>query len=153
MKVGGVANIQHYLDDFLLIGPGGSDKCQTDLTQCLALCAQLGVPVAHEKTAGLSTQLTFLGFELDAEKLELRLPETKLLRLREALSLWMKHKTATKRDLLGLVGLLQHCCQAIVHGWPFLRRLIDKLTQSQNSTITLSYQSGKGMTCNGGSNC
>ena len=126
MKVGGVANIQHYLDDFLLIGPGGSDKCQTDLTQCLALCAQLGVPVAHEKTAGPSTQLTFLGFELDTEKLELRLPETKLLRVREALSLWIKRKTATKRDLLGLVGLLQHCCQAIVHGRPFLRRLIDK---------------------------
>ncbi len=31
-----------------------------------------------------------------------------------------------KRDLLALIGLLQHCCQTLELAKPFLRRLIDR---------------------------
>ena len=32
----------------------------------------------------------------------------------------------SKREFLSVIALLQHCCQAIVLGRPFLRRLIDR---------------------------
>ena len=54
-KEGDIAYIQHYLDDCLLLGPAGSDKCKVDLAKCLDLCSQLGVPIAKEKTVGLTT--------------------------------------------------------------------------------------------------
>ena len=43
----------HYLDDFLLLGPPRSPKCAEALHSFLALCNQLGIPVAEDKTQGL----------------------------------------------------------------------------------------------------
>ena len=103
----------------------GSDQCQQDLDQALSLCQSLGVPIADGKTDGPSTSITYLGFELDTIALELRLPKEKLLQLRQRLTFWRQRRSATKREVLSLTGSLQHCCQAIVHGRPFLRCLID----------------------------
>ena len=123
-RKGGVENVQHYLDDFLLVGPPGSKKCQDELSTCLDFSALLGVPIANDKTEGPAARLTFLGFELDTVTQELRLPESKLVKVRGELSLWRQRRSSTKRESLSLIGLLQHCCQAFVHGRPFLRRLI-----------------------------
>ena len=79
-RKGGVENVQHYLDDFLLVGPPGSKKCQDELSTCLDFSALLGVPIANDKTEGPAARLTFLGFELDTVTQELRLPESKLER-------------------------------------------------------------------------
>ena len=63
-----------------------------------------------------------IGFILDSVLLELSLRDDK------ALEPWYNRKPGTKRELLSLIGLLQHCCQAITLGHPFLRRLIDRAT-------------------------
>ncbi len=49
IKEGGVQNIQHYLDDFLILAALGSNQCQQDLHQSLYLCQSLGVPIADAK--------------------------------------------------------------------------------------------------------
>ncbi len=125
-NVGGVSDIQHYLDDFLLVGPPASPLCERHLQTCFSLCEILGVPIADDKTEGPSTSIAYLGFVLDSEKLELRLPQDKLSKVRAHLAKWSGQRVGTQRDLLSLIGLLQHCCQAIVPGRPFLRRLIDR---------------------------
>lgn len=125
-SIGGVSNILHYLDDFFLAAPPDSLIGARNLQTCFSICEKLGVPIAEDKTEGPSTEITFLGFTLDSQRQELRLPNEKLLKVRAALSTWDKKKSGTKRELLSLIGLLQHCCQAIVLGRPFLRRLIDR---------------------------
>ena len=80
--VGNVTNIQHYLDDFLLAAPAASSACEDNLKECFDLCEQLGVPIAPDKTEGPSTSITYLGFILDTERLELRLPQEKLCKIR-----------------------------------------------------------------------
>ena len=77
----GVRSAVHYLDDFLVMGPPGQNGCSEALTTTLVLCEELGFPVAPEKTEGPATTLTFLGIEIDAEKLQLRLPQVKLSQL------------------------------------------------------------------------
>eukprot|EP00112_Aurelia_sp_Birch-Aquarium-sp1_P012765 Seg2688.4 transcript_id=Seg2688.4/GoldUCD/mRNA.D3Y31 product="hypothetical protein" protein_id=Seg2688.4/GoldUCD/D3Y31 len=57
---------------------------------------------------------------------ELRLPEEKVLKIRENIRPWAGGKAGKKRELLSLIGRLQHCWQAVVLGRPFLRRLIDR---------------------------
>eukprot|EP00795_Rhopilema_esculentum_P007294 gene7294-12994_t len=110
----------------MLVGPPNSNICKRHLEACFSLCETLGVPIAQDKTEGPSTCITYLGFKLDSVKQELQLPQEKLVQVRAKLSVWKNRKTGKKRELLSLIGLLQHCCQAIVLGRPFLRRLIDR---------------------------
>ncbi len=86
-NVGGVSHIQHYLDDFFLAGPAGSQLCEQNLHRWVSLCEELGVPLADDKTEGPSTSITYLGFVLDTVKQELRLPPEKLSKVRSQLSL------------------------------------------------------------------
>ena len=86
----GVRSAVHYLDDFLVMGPPGQNGCSEALTTTLVLCEELGFPVAPEKTEGPATTLTFLGIEIDAEKLQLRLPQVKLSQLAAIIAGWMR---------------------------------------------------------------
>lgn len=56
----------HYLDDFLFVGKSGTTHCEILLNGFKTLCSELGVPLAHEKTEGPATRITFLGVELDS---------------------------------------------------------------------------------------
>ena len=53
----GVTQVLHYLDDYITIVPPGSLVCQQIL---LGTAAELGVPIAANKTEGPVTALTFL---------------------------------------------------------------------------------------------
>ena len=78
---------------------------------------------AAEKMEGPSTSLTFLGITLDTRKMEIRLPSEKLQRIKIILQEWLGHKKATKRQILSLVGLLQHATKVIRCGRTFVTRL------------------------------
>ena len=102
----------HYLDDFLIMGPPDSQVCADALRTFLALCEELGVPVAEEKTEGPSTTLTFLGIKIVTTTLQLRLPQDKLQNLAGLLDQWMRtsptqspRRSGMKRGLLSLIGL------------------------------------------------
>lgn len=118
----------HYLDDFLILGPPRAEVCGKHLQVCLQVCQKLGVAVAPHKTEGPSTDLCFLGIVIDTEKMELRLPEVKLRRLQSLIREWRGRRTCQKRQLLSLIGQLQHACRVVRVGRPFLRRLIDQST-------------------------
>ena len=98
------------------------------MQRALALCEQLGVPIAREKVCQPSTSLTFLGIEVDTLAMELRLPQEKLERLKEAIKAWQARKSCTKRELQSLVGQLQHACRVVRSGRTFLRRMINLLS-------------------------
>ena len=82
-------------------------------------------PVARGKIGGPSTTLVFLGIELDTVAGVLRLPHAKLQRLREEIRHWQARRAGTKRELLSLIGLLQHAASVVPAGRSFTRRLID----------------------------
>ena len=128
----GVKAAIHYLDDFLLVGPAHSPSCGEALSTTLALCAELGFPVAPEKTEGPCATLTFLGIEIDSVMDQIRLPQEKLSRLVGTIQEWMIRVDAPipktsgkKRDLLSLIGRLSHAAMVVRPGRPFLRSLID----------------------------
>ena len=66
LREAGVDTI-HYLDDFLIAGSPSSRQCKQSLEKSLALCMELGVPVAPHKTEGPTSCLVFLGIELDTQ--------------------------------------------------------------------------------------
>jgi len=77
----GVNFVIHYLDDFLLVGPPNSDDCASSLAILLRVFKRLGLPVAVHKLEGPWWCLSFLGFEVDSNAMEVRLPRSKLLEL------------------------------------------------------------------------
>ena len=109
----GVTPLLHYLDDFLILGPPQSNICNHNLATLKHLCHRLGVPLALEKVEGPTTSLPFLGIVLDSEHLKARLPEDKLVRIQRLLVRWLDKKKATKREILSLVGLLQHAAKVV----------------------------------------
>ena len=125
----GIQQALHYLDDFLILGQANTQACQDWLSRALSLCDQVGLPVAPEKTEGPTTNLIFLGIEIDTQKMQLRLPPDKMIRLRAAIARWSHHRGPTsgrKRDLLSLIGLLGHAAKVVRPGRAFIRSLIDR---------------------------
>jgi len=103
----------HYLDDYLTMGPAGEPSCYNNLHKMmdiakLDIAKHLGIPLAMNKVEGPSHCLTFLGVILDTQKMQARLPDDKLSRIKQQLSNWLHRKKATKREILSLVELLQH---------------------------------------------
>ena len=136
----GVDHVDHYLDDFIILGPTCDSRCKRGLDVVLELCERLGVPLAMEKLEGPTTCLTFLGIEVDTEAMELRLPEMKLKSLTSTVKEWYGRKSCTKRELLSFIGLLSHACKVVRPGRRFLRRLINLSTgtRSLNRCIRLN---------------
>ena len=122
MEQHGVRTMMHYLDDYLVLGGPDSDECERDLEVALQVCQQLGVPIAAHKTEGPGEVLTF---ELDTRRMEVRLPRDKLRRLQQEIPKWQARRACQKRELLSLIGQLQHACCVVKPGRSFLRRMID----------------------------
>ena len=57
-------SIRPDLDDFILLGAPHSTNCASALHTTLAICKDLRVSIAEEKTESLATTLTFLGIKI-----------------------------------------------------------------------------------------
>ena len=116
----GVRGVIHYLDNFLFVGRPQTPECAMALHLAEVVCQCLGVPQALENTEG-----TFPGIWLDVEAMELHLPAEKLTRLAALVSQWQGRKKSQKRELLSLIGQLQHVCRVVKPGRSFLNPMID----------------------------
>ncbi len=121
----GVQRALHYLDDYLFFRRAGSQECTDALQVAVRVCSAVGMPVAMHKCEGSATSL---GILIDMEKMEIRLPADKLSRLQLLINQWGMRKVCTKRDLLSLIGHLQHACKVVPSGRSFLRRMINTST-------------------------
>ena len=138
----GVTDVDHYLDDFITIGPPHSAACAQNLQLIKDVSACLGVPLAEDKCEGPSTSITFLGIQVDTEQGTLSLPADKLSRIQKELEAWRDRKWCRRRMLESLIGLLHHAARVVRPGRSFLRRLINLLqgTRHNNHFIRLNKE-------------
>ena len=123
----GVTDVDHYLDDFITLGPPGSLRCAENLRMIREVTTALGVPLAEDKSQGPSTALVFLGILIDTQAGTLSLPEEKLSRIQLSLNHWMHKKFCRRKELESLVGLLHHAAKVVPPGRSFLQRMISHL--------------------------
>ena len=90
--------------------------------------SDIGVPIAIEKTVGPSTQITYLGIEIDTVAQSIRIPEEKHTLLMALLKEWKGKQKCTKREVLSLICTLSFAAKVTKPGRIFLRRLIDLST-------------------------
>ena len=114
----------HYLDDFLVLGAPNTMECARALETTLTTFAELGVPVAPDKVEGPSTQLVFLGIELDSQNMQASPPQEKLRHLQALLSRAQSMKCVRDYHAFdSLVGHLVHATSVMPLGRAFLSRL------------------------------
>ena len=75
-----------YLNDFLLIKADTFEACVSALNMLIALLRKLGFNINWNKVVDPTTKLTFLGIEIDSVEMCLRLPEEKLIQIRQVLA-------------------------------------------------------------------
>lgn len=126
-----ICHMVHILDDFFIVAPT-EKECSGQLNEFLTFCKIVGIPLAKDKTLGPDTTMSFAGIELDSVAQEARLPEDKLKKCQELLTLYQHKKKITLKELESLTGYLNFCCYVIPGGRAFLRRLYD-LTASVKS--------------------
>ena len=129
-KQSGSERICHYADDFLFVGEKGaaSGFSCLDILNCFrVVCGNLGVPLAEEKTVEPTTQLTFLGLDINTESQTISVPDEKLRKISEMILSADRAKNLTMRSLQSLIGSLSFICRAVAPGRAFFRRLIDLL--------------------------
>ena len=133
--------------------------CGTHLQRSLDTCADIGVPMASEKTEGPSQVLTFTGIELDCNRHEARLPREKVEKCVTTIQGFLTKRKVTLRELQSLIGLLNFACSVVVPGRVFLRRLINltlgikrsshyiRLTQEVKKDLRIWHQFLAGFNC------
>ncbi len=136
----GIGHSTHYLDDYFLAGPPGTQSCQRSMNETISLFEKLGVPLAPEKIIGPSYTISYLGIEIDSKNMELRLPSDKMSELLSLLNDFRNKKKCTKRELLSLIGKLSFASKIIPSSRTFIRRLIDlsKSVQKLSHHVSLN---------------
>ncbi|KAK3088021.1 hypothetical protein FSP39_013582 [Pinctada imbricata] len=89
------------------------------------MCDEIQIPIKQSKTVNPTTKIVFLGLEIDTIKLEIRLPDEKLAKIRSSIIQALNSKKLTLRQLQSLIGLLNYACTVVSPGRAFLRRVID----------------------------
>lgn len=123
--------IFHLLDDFLSVDP---PTVQPERTMALLtlIFGRLRIPLSPSKTVGPTTELEYLGIIIDSKKMEARLPQAKICRIRELLDAFATRRTCTKHKLLSLLGHLQFASRIVLPGRSFVSYLIQLSTTAKH---------------------
>ena len=115
----------HYSDDYLLISPALFYLALQQKQTMLEVFRFLNIPVAEDKLLGPANALPYLGIDIDTVAMTAAVPRDKLDAILNLLPKWNNRRTATKQQLLSLIGKLSHVALVVRPGRLFLRRLID----------------------------
>ena len=105
------SDLLHYLNDFITAGPPNSDQRARNLQTALSVCRTLGLPLHPSKCIGPSSWLVVLGIQLDLSEQCARLPEDKLVALRELINSWHSRQCCSQYQLKSLIGYLHHAAK------------------------------------------
>ena len=95
----------NYLDDFMVCA-ANQEVCNNRIVAFLNLCAEIGCPVAQDKTEFANSQIVFLGILLNGETHSLAVPLDKRLKALHLLNRAINSKKVTILFVQQLTGVL-----------------------------------------------
>lgn len=124
-------NIDHYLDDFFFAGKGAKNDRAELIKSFEHVCNDIKIPINHEKSEGPVTILEKLGLEIDTTRMEIRVPENKILKTKSQIMEARLKKKITLTALQSLLGTLNFFTKVINTGRTFNCRLYQTQSQSK----------------------
>jgi hypothetical protein len=131
----GITNVIHYVDDYLVGGPGDNDECKVAVDKLCKLFARLGIPINTDKFRAEgkpSTTVRFLGVCIDTKQQISYLDNERMDAIRTSLAEWSERKHCKPNELQSLIGTLSFATHVVQAGRPFLRRMIDTLSTARS---------------------
>ena len=129
----GVEFVDHYLDDFVIVGRPGTKECADGMGTAIKVCEEVGTPVAPEKLDGPTMCLEILGIEIDTREMILRLPARKIDTISRIVDAWCGRRSGKKVEVQSLVGHLCHACRVVRPGRRFLRGMFTAISHAKKS--------------------
>ena len=125
IHVMGISHCIHYLDDYFCTSVT-QGQCQRDMRTLMATCEDLGVPLTPDKIIGPTRTLTYLGIQIDTERMMVsRSSRGEICQACCAVAhLGHAQKMHEARAALS-IGALSFAAKVVKPGRMFLRRLID----------------------------
>ncbi|CAC5360218.1 unnamed protein product [Mytilus coruscus] len=84
----------------------------------------LKIPLSAHKTVGPSASLEYLGIILDSMHMIAKLPDEKLVRIKDILYSYLNRRSCSKHEMLSLLGHLNYACKVIIPGRSFVSYLL-----------------------------
>ena len=139
LKRSGLEAAVVYLDDFFIKADSLAD-CAAALYTTIKLLRKLGFQINWNKVVDPCTKLIFLGIEIDASEMCLRLPDCKRVKVREELSLFQKRKRASKKQVQSFAGKLNFCASVVYGCRVYSRRILDTINslKAENHKVKLN---------------
>lgn len=112
-----------YLDDILLLGKT-PESCKKNVAKTRALLESLGLVLNLEKCQlEPEMEAKYLGFIIDSEKFEVRLPERKIEKILKLIGNMENRRSCKIRELANLIGTLVSVCPAVEYGPLYIKVL------------------------------
>ena len=121
----GMHNVSHIIDDFIFCGPKDNNVCMNTLQYFFKICKDINIPIKHSKTVFPTTLIQAHGCEIDTIQFEVRLPQDKINKCKNAILDILPKQYIYTKELHKLLGLLNFACKCVVPGRTFKRRLED----------------------------
>lgn len=125
------SNIDHYLDDFIFLGKSGTKDCSKLMSDFKHICDDMNIPLNPDKSEGPVTVLTYLGFVLDTDKLEVRIPSEKIEKAKDCINEIIHKKKVRLNKFQSVVGLLNFFTRVIPSGRTFNCGLYRAMSQAK----------------------
>ena len=114
-----------YIDDVVAVSL--AIAAAEDYDSFILLCEELGLGLTLPKCVCPCFSLVWIGIEADTQEMKLSLPPDKLSRILDMLRQWLLKKSAAKRDLQVLLGVMNHVASILIVCRAFTGFVIDLL--------------------------
>lgn len=114
----------NYLDDYLTMC-NSYEGCLENQRLVIAMLRFVGFQVSWKKVTAPSQKTVYLGIEIDSNLMCISLPEVKVLKMKRMVKEFHGRRSASKKQLERLTGLLAHCATVMKGGRTYCRRLYD----------------------------
>ena len=125
MQANGIQDLLHYLNDYFMAGPAGTGDCQHNINTMVQVCRDLGFTVNPAEVTVPSSVTNFLGIDIDSHKGVTCIDPDHLQAIMWKLSGFSHAKSATKHEILSLIGKLHFACRVCPPGRAFLCHMIE----------------------------
>lgn len=126
-----------YLDDYAGCSPS-RDQAEEAYTYFKSLMNDLGLQLADAKCRPPATSVTWLGYKIDTQKMEVSVPTQKLEEVHQECVSWLARSRVNKRLLQSFIGKILHVSPCIRHSRKFTARMLASLRKANvKSWITI----------------
>ncbi|CAG2219551.1 unnamed protein product [Mytilus edulis] len=124
--------IFHLLDDFLTVDRP-TDCGERTMALLSLIFNKLSIPLSKKKTVGPSCVLEYLGIVLDTVNMQARLPQDKVKRITDFITLILSKKSCTRKELEQLLRHLNFATRVILLGRSFVSYLYKLMSSVKES--------------------